>query len=312
MAFYLGIDAGGTKTECVVGDDQRVLGDSVEGTIKIRKVGVSAADQKLHSAIHAACKQAGVAPRDIACTCIGLAGSSIPEVADWAYAAIKQIVRSDVAVVNDTVIAHRAAFSDGPGVLVIAGTGSNVLGINERGESARAGGWGPIISDEGSGFWIGRRAVAQAMRAHDRGCPTELLSAIKQAWKLSSLEDVVSMANSNPPPDFASLLPELLHCSDRGDAVAQEILRSAAEELAQLALVVITKLWPDSKEIGIAVTGGVFNHSPQIRQLFAEYIRAERAAVRVNLEPVHAVMGALAIARDGVGAGGSAKATRNG
>jgi N-acetylglucosamine kinase-like BadF-type ATPase len=311
VSFYLGIDGGGTKTECVVGDDRSVLGSSVEGTIKIRKVGVNAADQKLEAAIHAACKQAGIPPGDIARTCIGLAGSSIPEVADWAYRALRHIVPGDVAVVNDTVIAHRAAFSGGAGVLVIAGTGSNVLGINERGESARAGGWGPIISDEGSGFWIGRRAVAQAMRAHDRGRPTELLNAIKQAWKLSSLEEVVSMANSNPPPDFASLLPEILRCSDRGDAVAQAILRSAAEELAHLALVVMTKLWPDSKEIAIAVTGGVFSHSPQIRQLFAEYIRAERAAVRVNLEPVHPVMGALAIARDGAPSASTANASRH-
>ena len=299
VSFYLGIDAGGTKTDCVVGDEQRVLGSSVESTIKIRKVGIKAADEKLESAISEACKHAGIAPREISGTCIGLAGSSISEVANWAYAALKKIVPSDVSVVNDTVIAHRAAFSGGPGVLVIAGTGSNVLGINEQGESARAGGWGPIISDEGSGFWIGRRAVAVAMRAHDRGRPTELLKAIEQAWKLSSIEEVVSMANSNPPPDFASLLPEILRCSDAGDNVARDIVRSAAEELAQLALVVITRLWPDPKEVAIAVTGGVFSHSPQIRQAFAEYIRAERAAVRLNLEPVHPVMGALALARDG-------------
>ena len=310
MSFYLGIDGGGTKTECVIGDDQRVLASSIEGTIKIKKVGVKVANQALEAAIQEACKQAGIAPREIARTCIGLAGSSIPEVADWAYRAIRQIVPGDVAVVNDTVIAHRAAFSGGPGVLVIAGTGSNVLGVNERGESARAGGWGPIISDEGSGFWIGRRAVAQAMRTHDRGRPTELLNAIKQAWKLATLEEVVSMANANPPPDFASLLPEILRCSDSGDAVAREILRSAAEELAQLAMVVITRLWPSSEEVAVAVTGGVFSHSPEIRQAFGELVCAGRATVRLNPQPVHPVMGALAMARDGASAASTAKAPR--
>jgi N-acetylglucosamine kinase-like BadF-type ATPase len=299
VTLFLGIDGGGTKTECVVGDSERVLGSSVEGTIKIKKVGANAAGQALETAIQTACEQAGVRPTQIARTCIGLAGSSIPEVADWAYSVLKQLVSGEVSVVNDTLIAHRAAFNGAPGVMVIAGTGSNVLGINEQGETGRAGGWGPIISDEGSGFWIGRSAVAQAMRAHDASRPTELLNAVMQAWKLSSLEEVVSMANSNPPPDFASLLPEILRCADSGDALAHEILAAAANELAQLTRAVIRKLWPGSGNLNVAVTGGVFVHSPQIRQMFANSIQSERPGIRVNLDPVHPVMGALAMARRG-------------
>ena len=299
MAFFLGIDGGGTKTECVIGDSERILGSSVEGTIKIKKVGADAAGRALETAIQAACRQAGIGPGQIARTCIGLAGSSIPEVADWTYSVLKQLVAGEVSVVNDTLIAHRAAFNGAPGVLVIAGTGSNVLGINEQGQTARAGGWGPIISDEGSGFWIGRTAVAEVMRAHDADRPTELLKAVMQAWKLSSLEEVVSMANSNPPPDFAALLPEILRCADSGDALAREILAAAANELANLTSAVIRKLWPASRNVNVAVTGGVFVHSPQIRQMFASSIKSERPGVRVNLDPVHPVMGALAMARTG-------------
>lgn len=297
MSFFLGIDGGGTKTECVIGDEERVLGTSVKGTIKIKKVGTEAARRVLESAFQAVCKQADVSPNKITSTCIGLAGSSIPEVADWAYRVLKELVSGEVSVVNDTLIAHRAAFHGGPGVLVIAGTGSNVLGINNRGESARAGGWGPIISDEGSGFWIGRTTVAQAMRAHDVGRSTDLLNAVMEAWRLKSLEEVVSMANSNPPPDFASLLPEILRCADSGDALAREILASAANELAQLARIVIRKLWPASADVAVALTGGVFNHSPQIRQMFANSLRAEHPGIVVNIETVHAVMGALSMAR---------------
>lgn len=297
VTYFLGIDGGGTKTECVIGDEERVLGRSVGGTIKIRKVGADIAGQALELAIQAACNEAGVTPNQIAATCIGLAGSSIPEVSDWAYSVLRQLVSGEVSVVNDALIAHRAAFHGGPGVLVIAGTGSNVLGIDENGKMARAGGWGPIISDEGSGFWIGRTTVAKAMRAHDLGRPTQLLQAVMQAWKLTGLEEVVSMANSNPPPDFASLLPEILHCANSGDALAQEILTSAGKELAQLALIVIRKLWPDAKNIAVAVTGGMFAHLPQIRETFANIIHAETPTIAVNLEPVHPVMGALAMAR---------------
>jgi N-acetylglucosamine kinase-like BadF-type ATPase len=297
VSYFLGIDGGGTKTECLIGDEENVLGRGIGSTIKIRKVGADLAAQTLEMAIQAACNEAGIAPNQLAGTCIGLAGSSIPEVSDWAYSVLNQLVTGEVSVVNDALIAHRAAFRGKPGVLVIAGTGSNVLGIDENGKMARAGGGGPIISDEGSGFWIGRTTVAQGMRAHDLGRPTQLLHAVMQAWKLSVLEEVVSMANSNPPPDFASLLPEILRCANSGDVLAQEILTAAGNELAQLALIVIRKLWPDRKNAAVAVTGGVFAHSPQIRDTFASSIHAEAPAIAVNLEPVHPVKGALDMAR---------------
>lgn len=297
MAYFLAIDGGGTKTEYVIGDERGVLGSSIGSTIKIKKVGNKVAAEALQSAIQEACRQAKIKPDQFFRTCIGLAGSSIPEVSQWTRAALQQLVSGQVMVVNDTTIAHHAAFGGRAGVLVIAGTGSNVLGVNERGESARAGGWGPIISDEGSGFWIGRTAVAQSMRAHDAGRSTELLSAIIQAWGLASREEVVAMANSNPPPDFAALLPAVLQCADAGDALAREILSSAANELAQLARIVIRKLWNGDGKIHVALTGGVFAHSAQIREMFSNAICAERRGIEVNLEPVHPVMGALAMAR---------------
>lgn len=298
MAYFLAIDGGGTKTECVVGDEQRVLGSAIGNTIKMKKVGTKAAAEALQLAISAACKEAKVSANQFSRTCIGLAGSSIPEVTQWTRTTLQQLVSGEVVLVNDTMIAHHAAFGGDSGVLVIAGTGSNVLGINERGESARAGGWGPIISDEGSGFWIGRAAVSQSMRARDAGRPTELLTAIIQAWHLHSVEEVVAMANSNPPPDFAALVPAVLQCADAGDALAREILSSAANELAQLARIVVRKLWSPAEKIHIALTGGVFAHSTQIRQMFSNAIRAERGGIEVNLEPVHPVMGALAMARN--------------
>lgn len=297
MAFFLGIDAGGTKTECVLGDEQRVLACATGSTVKIRKVGKVAAGQALKTVVDDVCRKAGVNADKIGQTCMGIAGSSIPEVVDWSHRTLRQIVSGDVQVVNDTLIAHHAAFHGGPGVLVIAGTGSNVLGMNDHDQTARAGGWGPIISDEGSGFWIGRAAVAQAMRAYDAGKSTSLLEAVMDAWKLATREEVVSMANSNPPPDFASLFPEILRCADAGDSLAREILTAAANELAQLARIVIRKLWLGPAEISVAVTGGVFVHSADIRQMFSNSVRAERPGVTVIAEPVHPVSGALSLAR---------------
>ncbi len=297
MALFLGIDGGGTKTECIIGDERRVLARAVGSTIKIKKVGEDAAGQALDAVIAEVCEAAKVSSRDLSRTCVGIAGASLPEVVEWTYGVLGQIVSGSITVIGDTNIAHHAAFHGGPGVLVIAGTGSNVLGVDERRHMARAGGWGPIISDEGSGFWIGRAAVARAMRAEDAGRPTRLLSAIMAAWKLATRDDVVSMANCNPPPDFASLLPEVLHCAEAGDALAGEVLAEAGTQLAQLALIVLRKLWPRQDEVAVAVTGGVFKHSAHVRETFAKILQAEWARIAVNLEPVDPVMGALSIAR---------------
>jgi len=297
VAYFLGIDGGGTKTECVIGDEQRILASSLGSTIKIKKVGEDAAAVALEAAIEGACKEAKITPRELARTCIGIAGSTIPEVTDWTYSILRQLLSGEVVVLDDARIAHHAAFHGTAGVLVIAGTGSNVLGINDRGDIGRAGGWGPMISDEGSGFWIGRRAVAQAMRAHDAHRQTHLLTAVMQAWDLKTKEELVSTANSNPPPDFSSLLPEILRCADTGDELAVNILGAAADELAELARIVIRKLWPAPATVAVALTGGVFVHSPFIRQRFADSIHHECVGIRVNTEPVHPVMGALALAR---------------
>ena len=121
MAFILGIDAGGTKTECVLGDDKSVLGCAAGSTIKIRKVGEGAAAQALQAVVHEVCRKADVSLDNIAQTCMGIAGSSIPEVVNWSYRTLKQLVSGEVTVVNDTLIAHHAAFHGGSGVLVIAG-----------------------------------------------------------------------------------------------------------------------------------------------------------------------------------------------
>src|SRR5207237_10630491 len=106
----------------------------------------------------------------------------------------------EIHVIGDNTIALQAACGGLPGAVVIAGTGSIAYARNEQGKEARAGGWGPAISDEGSGGWIGRRAVAQVMRVCDRRQRPPLLFSLLQAWQAKSAEDLVRIANETPPP----------------------------------------------------------------------------------------------------------------
>src|SRR5947209_8785792 len=172
MSLYLGIDAGGTQTTCAVGDGTVVLGRVQGDCCKLPKVGEKRAREVLQSLIKQCCKTAGVKPSEIGNTCIGVAGISGQKVSETMRAILADIVPGEIKVTGDMAIALEAAFGDAPGVIVIAGTGSIACGRNQRGDTARAGGWGPAMSAEGSGEWIGRQAIAQALRSRGEGAST--------------------------------------------------------------------------------------------------------------------------------------------
>ncbi len=298
MAFFLGIDGGGTKTECAVGDAHTVLGRGSAGTAKLTRVAEEQARANLRSAIEQACANAGLDVSGIQRTCYGFTGATVPEYAETVRRMLRSIVAGDIEVTTDVAIALEAAFPGSCGIVVIAGTGSIAYGRNERGEVARAGGWGPAVSDEGSGEWIGRAAVALALRAHDAGETTSFLPAIMNTWHLATYDDVVRCVRSTPPPDFAALFPHVAAHADRGDDVARSILLRAAAELAEIAHIALRRLWPyEQASAEVAMHGGVFRNSAIVRQAFTELVRNRRPHLRVALCERDAVEGALSFAR---------------
>ena len=297
MAFYLGVDAGGSQTECAVGDDQAILGRSTATSCKVQKVGEDAARKALQQGVREACPKAGIKPQQLTHSCIGVAGASDARAALVVHRMMRDLVGGEVDVVGDNAIALEAAFRTGPGVIAIAGTGSIVFGRNERGETARAGGWGPVISDEGSAEWIGRRAAAAAVRAVDTGQSTTLTKATLEAWHVATRDDIVRLANGYPRPDFAALYPHVLHAALDGDVLARDLLLQAGTEIAALTKIVIRKLWPGRHAVRVCVAGGVFSSAAIVRQVFSNSLRAERPDVAVSFGHVHPVVGALAIAR---------------
>ncbi len=298
VAYFLGIDGGGTKTDCALGDGAGVLGRGREAGSKLARVGEAQSRAALHGAIRQAATQAGVDLKQVQRTCVGMAGASRPEVSESIRALVAELVPGEIEVVGDMHVALEAAFPGAPGVVVIAGTGSIAYGRNERGETARAGGWGSAISDEGSGEWIGRSAAAAALRAYDSGLSTALIECILNSWRLATRDDVARAANATPPPDYAALLPQILATADAGDGTARDVLLQAGTELAQLAKVVTRRLWPGGQGAPVAMAGGVFRNSELVRRVFANSLRAERPQAEI-LEDVEPVVGALALARRG-------------
>src|ERR1700727_1252683 len=205
MSFFLAIDAGGTKTRCVIADETRILARAITGSVKLMRVGDAEASSRLQAILTEASVAAGVSLGEIDQTCIGMAGLSIEAVREWAEREIVKVVGGNLLPAGDEEIALDGAFRGGPGILIIAGTGSNVIGRAADGAMYHAGGWGPALGDEGSGFWIGQEALRAAFWAKDRSVPTTLLAAIQKLWGTESIGEVVEKANAHPGPDLAAL-----------------------------------------------------------------------------------------------------------
>jgi len=214
-------------------------------------------------------------------------------------------------VAGDMQIALAAAFGEGPGVIVIAGTGSIAYGRNAQGRTARAGGWGFAISDEGSAHWIGRAAISALLRAIDEGNghgigrsknsaaiaeAAPLFREMSAAWNLHSLDEFVRASNS--APDFARLFPAILAAADAGDTLAQGVLAQAGRELAQLAAIIAHRLFAEGNDsVALAMAGGVFRHSPLVREIFTNELCESYPRIDLNPEVVEPVVGALQMAR---------------
>ena len=307
LAYFLAVDAGGTKTECVLADETQVLARASCGSVKLMRVSEAEATERLRGLLVEVSKQAGVGLGEISRTCMGLAGLSIAAVRGWAERTLGEAVGGEVLLCGDEEIALDAAFEGGRGMLVISGTGSNVVGRTvdgETGEMVRfwAGGWGPVLGDEGSGYWIGLEAVRAGLWARDRGVPTGLLEAIEEAWGAGSLGELVEMGNGQPGPDFAALAPVVAKCAAGGDELAGAVLARAGAELAEQVALVELKLVEfggAGGEVGLAYTGSVLEKIAPVREAMVEALRESAPAVRVLSGAVDSLAGALWRARGG-------------
>jgi N-acetylglucosamine kinase-like BadF-type ATPase len=332
MAFYLGIDGGGTKTRCVLADETTVLAKAMSGGSNIVRLGETQAREALHTAIRQVCGAARISPDQIRAICVGAAGAARPEIAARIHNILAELIPVDAAnieVLGDTVIALEAAFGAGPGVIAIAGTGSIVYGRDAAGRTARAGGWGFAVSDEGSGHWIGRRAISAILSAHDQGrkdqgtkdqgLETTLTALVLQEWKLTTIDELVQHANSTPPPDFPRLFPIVLRAADQADSIARDLLTDAGAKLAALAAIVVRRLARLAGEamiagetiatettatettpatmLPVAMTGSVFRQSPYVHQVFYDALQRSFPGIDVRQDLADPVEGALARAR---------------
>jgi len=267
----LGIDGGGTKTTVFLANEEgHILGRGYAGSSNYHTIGLAAAGEALLEGIRAAFADAGETPRPAASVCLGLAGVDRPEdqalIRAWAREAQ---VAEKVVVVHDGAIVLAAGTPENWGVAVISGTGSIAWGRTPEGMTARAGGWGHLLGDEGSGYAIALETLRAVVRAADgRGPATALSEVVLSHLGLPSPAALIGYAYRHPlsPAQIAALAPLVDHTAAAGDEMAEAILRRAGEELALAAATVAAHLGLSPPKFPLALAGGVLCQLALVRR----------------------------------------------
>jgi N-acetylglucosamine kinase len=262
MKLFLGVDGGQSGTLAMIGDGAgRVLGTGEAGPCNHAAAGEGR--RKLESAVAgsvgAACAQAGLDASTVRfdAACFGMSGGP-----DDKREILAGILRADkLTVTNDAVIALAGATATGQGIIVIAGTGSIAFGRNAAGRTARAGGWGYVFGDEGGGFDIARQALRAALRMEEGwGPPTTLREILLAETGAADVNQALHLFYTPewPRSRVAKLARAVDAAARNSDAVAAEVLRGEAQQLALIGGAVRGQLWKDGESVALAYIGGVF------------------------------------------------------
>ena len=294
----LGIDAGATKTACLLADeDGEILGEARGGGANLQTEGELGVEKVLHAVMREAL---GRREPSVAAICLGMAGMD----REGERAVVGEIMRrigggARVVVVNDALVALVAGVGDDPGVVIISGTGSIAYGRNRDHGAARAGGWGHVLGDEGSGYWIGRQAMRAVARAADgRGPATALVARVLEHFAVARPSDLVTEVYDREAhhPGLARLAQVVQRARDEGDELATQILEQAAHELVRAARSVVERLRMQEETFDFVLSGGVFAGVPWLTKELQRRLPAIAAHAGVRRLEVQPAMGAVRLA----------------
>jgi N-acetylglucosamine kinase-like BadF-type ATPase len=294
----LGLDAGGTKTVCLLADGEgTILSMARRGGANLQAAGELEVEKVLHDVMEDALTGTDVAPAAI---CLGIAGVDRPDDAAVVRAIMRRIgYKARVLVVNDALVALEAGAPGEPGVVIISGTGSIAYGRNAAGYAARSGGWGYVLGDEGSGYWIGRAALRAVLREADqRGPRTALTPMLLDHFGVSQAQGLIhEVYHTNLKPSAIGALATCVqNAFAEGDAVAVGILHSAARELEAAASSVARRLELVGEPFPFILAGGIFRAVPWLEQELSRRLPVTAPNSRTHLLSREPAEGAVALA----------------
>jgi glucosamine kinase len=298
MTFIvIGIDGGGSKTHAIVADEQgKTIAETVGPGSAVRPGQAEASANVIADVVRdalASCEMTHVTPRVLA---IGVAGAGREAERQQLWQAlVARDLASELVIHSDFSIALDDAFGDGPGVLLISGTGSVAFGRSPAGATSRCGGWGPVCGDEGSGAWLGRKALSVVTSASDGREPeTALTGAILTAAQVNETADLIAWAAEATPSRLAALAPVVLSVADSGDLRANAVVTLAVEELVMHVRTLARQLFGDERaSLPVALSGGMLVRGSTLRKRLEHRLKSAVPGASIHSDPVIAARGAV-------------------
>ncbi|MEK0430481.1 MAG: hypothetical protein RL139_285 [Gemmatimonadota bacterium] len=298
--LLVGVDGGGSKTEVLVTDARgKERAARTGGPSAIQPGDALASAEVIAELVRDALAEAGgeAPPRVLS---VGVAGAGREAERKALRRALERAGLADeVLVTTDAEIALEDAFGEGPGLLLVAGTGSVAYGRGPTGTLQRCGGWGPVCGDEGSGAWIGRRALSVVTASHDGREPeTKLLGAVLTALQLDEVDQLIPWAAVASPRDFAALAVPVTTLAAEGDLRANSLCTIAAEELVLHVRTLARQLFVDERAaVPVALAGGLLTRGSFLRRLVEHRLKSAVPGSHLHGDAVHPARGAIKRAR---------------
>ncbi len=304
--FLMGIDGGATKTLAAVLDrSSGALHVAHGGPSNEDAVGAAEAVQALLDTADEALERAAISSEQLGAAVLAVAGTDTDTLAEH----VRQARDDGWIVVNDVVGAWATATGATPGVAAISGTGSNVFGVGADGRTWRAGGWGHLLGDEGSGYWLGVQSIKAALRDREASGPqTALSDAAPAFFGVASVEALASLVYSRPltKSDIAAFGIETAELAEQGDAVARELYERGAAELSEQIAAVIrqTGLADTGAPFPVGLIGSAFKAGGVFLDPLTSAVHACAPQAQVTLVEMAPVGGSLLLAAEACGHGG--------
>jgi glucosamine kinase len=295
--IVVGVDGGGSRTRAMVADEHGQSMGSAEGAASAARPGhVEHAVEAIVETVRRALESSGsrgVTPKVL---CAGVAGTGRERERDALWRGLVAAnIAEECVVQTDAQVGIEDAFGEGAGILLISGTGSIAYGRGPTGAFARCGGWGPSIGDEGSGTWIGRRALSIITAAYDGREPeTALTQAVLAAVHLEEISELIPWAAHASSSQLAALAPVVLTTAATGDLRANSLVSLAVEELVLHARTLARQLFVDERaSIPMALGGGLLGKGSLLRKRLAQRLKASVPGAILQEDAVVPVRGAV-------------------